>query len=138
MNVPVPCSLQIVLLRTGESCWGMQPRSAPCSTACCITGTCSSVALEVGEPNLMCRSNRQRRTFKSRDGPDRLWNGDLTTANGPTPHEVLRLEYRSLLTGFLLQHLRRHSTSFRNPSGRATTLIRESPDAWLSPRSLRV
>jgi DNA replication protein DnaC len=21
------------------SCWGMQPRSAPCSTACCTTGT---------------------------------------------------------------------------------------------------
>ena len=31
---------------------GMQPRSAPCSTACCITGTYSSVALEVGEPSL--------------------------------------------------------------------------------------
>ena len=64
MSVPVPCSLPIVLSRIGGSCWGMQPRSAPYSTACCITGTCSSAALEVGEPNLMRRRNR-RRVFKS-------------------------------------------------------------------------
>jgi hypothetical protein len=37
--------------RIGANCWVMRRRSAPRSTASCITGACSSAALAVGEPN---------------------------------------------------------------------------------------
>ena len=62
-------NLQYPGSRIGGSCWGMQPRSAPCSTACCITGTSSSVALKVGGPNLRRRRNRHQAFMNC--GPDR-------------------------------------------------------------------
>ena len=37
--------------------------AALCSTACCITDTCSSAVLEAGEPDLMRRSNNQLHNF---------------------------------------------------------------------------
>jgi len=44
------CSLPTVRSKTWASCSAMLPPSAPCSTACCITATCSSVARAVGAP----------------------------------------------------------------------------------------
>jgi hypothetical protein len=42
LNVSALCSLPTVRSRTGASCSAMSPRSAPCSTVCCIMATCSS------------------------------------------------------------------------------------------------
>jgi DNA replication protein DnaC len=39
-NAPAPCSPPTARWKTGANCWAMRPRSVPCSTACCTTGTC--------------------------------------------------------------------------------------------------
>jgi hypothetical protein len=52
MNVPAPCSLPIGPWRTGGNCWAMWLQLPPCSTASCITGTCSNAAREAGGQKL--------------------------------------------------------------------------------------
>jgi len=47
-NASARCSLPTVPSRTGANCWAMSPPSAPCSTVCCITATCSSAARAAG------------------------------------------------------------------------------------------
>jgi hypothetical protein len=55
--------LQTARSKTGASCWATRPPSAPCSTACCTTDTCSTVR-GAGEPRPTCHHKRpQGRTI---------------------------------------------------------------------------
>ena len=55
--------------KTGANCWATGAPSAPCSTVCCTTDTCSNAVRAAGAPEPTCHHRRrQGRTNWSRKG----------------------------------------------------------------------